>query len=267
MTATDEPSGRAEDAHLSPQEIRRAGIAARGAMGPQRRAEASREIAVRLLSLDELGPEPLEGERRADGQRPAGQQRPADQQRRTVGQASSAGPGAPGDPGAQGEASAIARGTRRIAGYWPHGDEVDLRSAWDRLHQVGVHVHLPRVLDDTAMGFPRWSSGCDMEPNRWGIPEPTGVARAVGDMDVVVVPATAVDRAGHRVGMGAGYYDRALDPRLPPAAGNHPRPQRPLLVGVVFECQLVDHIDANRWDVPMDVVLTESSLLRFPGNR
>jgi 5-formyltetrahydrofolate cyclo-ligase len=103
------------------------------------------------------------------------------------------------------------------------------------------------------MVFSAWERDTALRPNRFGIGEPAEVAPVpVEDLDVVVVPAVAVDRLGHRLGFGAGYYDRALAARGPGT----------LLVAAVFSVQVVDSITPEPWDVPVDVVVTEAGVIR-----
>jgi len=73
----------------------------------------------------------------------------------------------------------------------------------------------------------------------------------------VLVPLVAFDDAGNRLGMGAGYYDRSF-------AFRRAAPSPPLLVGVGYEFQRVPALAAQPWDVPLDAVLTERGLQRFP---
>jgi 5-formyltetrahydrofolate cyclo-ligase len=68
----------------------------------------------------------------------------------------------------------------------------------------------------------------------------------VADAAVVFVPALAVDRAGVRLGRGAGFYDRTLRSAGPSAR----------LVAVVRDDELVDEIPAEPHDVPMTHALT-----------
>jgi len=73
----------------------------------------------------------------------------------------------------------------------------------------------------------------------------------------VLVPVVGFDRRGNRLGMGAGFYDRALRRRLD--AG---RPwRRPRLVGVAFARQELPGIAASAWDVPLDLIVTELGLV------
>lgn len=69
------------------------------------------------------------------------------------------------------------------------------------------------------------------------------------DIDLIVVPGVAFDRHGHRLGMGAGYYDRFL----PQAAAAH-------TLGMAWLCQLVEQVPRGQFDVSMQYLLTEGGL-------
>jgi 5-formyltetrahydrofolate cyclo-ligase len=79
----------------------------------------------------------------------------------------------------------------------------------------------------------------------------------VVSLDVVVLPLVGFDRRGNRLGMGAGYYDRALRRRLDTT--RHWR--RPRLVGVAFACQELPAIPVSPWDVPLDLIVTEHGVI------
>ncbi|MGB0723676.1 MAG: 5-formyltetrahydrofolate cyclo-ligase, partial [Gammaproteobacteria bacterium] len=66
--------------------------------------------------------------------------------------------------------------------------------------------------------------------------------------------------SGNRLGMGGGYYDRAL------ARATRRPGRRPLLIGIGHDFQRVDSLPANPWDIPLDAVITETTLYRFRGN-
>ena len=104
------------------------------------------------------------------------------------------------------------------------------------------------------MHFARWNGDPQrLKANRFGILEPMVDSREwldAAQLDVILLPLVAFDRRGHRLGSGAGYYDRALALR----AG---RPAPPLLVGLAHSCQEVQLIPAEPWDIPMDAVATE----------
>jgi len=114
----------------------------------------------------------------------------------------------------------------------------------------GVRVLLPVV---SASGrVLSWADrSADLEPGRYGLLEPVGPrwpASELGLADVVVVPALAVGRDGSRLGRGGGYYDRALA---------HARPDA-VLVGVVFDEELVDAVPTEAHDVGLHAVVTPS---------
>jgi 5-formyltetrahydrofolate cyclo-ligase len=152
----------------------------------------------------------------------------------------------------------------RLALYLALPEEVDLGSATAPLRVRGWHLHLPRVLPAGAgaarapttrkpagLAFVEWQPAAQLAANRFGVAEVDGPEVPLAEMDAVIVPCVAVDRQGNRVGFGAGYYDRALA-----AAPEVPR------IGVAFEVQVLDAIDARPWDEPMDVVVTEDAVWR-----
>lgn len=75
------------------------------------------------------------------------------------------------------------------------------------------------------------------------------------ELDLVMVPGTAFDPRGGRMGQGKGYYDRLLA---------NARADAPL-VGMAFDCQVFDEIPVSSHDVFMDLVLTESRELKGKG--
>ena len=78
------------------------------------------------------------------------------------------------------------------------------------------------------------------------IEEPDGdELTPIDEIEIVVVPGVAYDRAGHRVGRGKGYYDRLLNNT------------RALKIGVAYDFQFVDEIDNAPHDVDMDIIITE----------
>ena len=82
------------------------------------------------------------------------------------------------------------------------------------------------------------------------IEEPTGDNTVdISEIDLVIVPAVAFDRHGNRVGRGKGYYDRLLENC------------RALTIGVGYEFQLVDEIDAEEHDIPLDFVVTDRNAI------
>src|SRR5690606_26994955 len=72
---------------------------------------------------------------------------------------------------------------------------------------------LPCLQDDGSLRFAPWRPGDALKPNRYGIPEPDvapSSTLAGADLAVVLMPLLGFDAAGHRLGMGGGYYDRSF---------------------------------------------------------
>lgn len=121
-------------------------------------------------------------------------------------------------------------------------------------------VYLPRISDyrQRTMLFARDREHLSLR-NRHGIPEPA-VAETVParSLSVVFVPLLGFDGDGARLGSGAGYYDRVF------AFRRHRHSwHRPLLVGLAYRVQRLDHIELGRHDVPLDAVVTEDGVEYF----
>ena len=74
------------------------------------------------------------------------------------------------------------------------------------------------------------------------------------------MPLVGFDRLGHRLGMGGGFYDRTF-------AAESWRFRRPCLIGVAHDCQEVEQLSAQPWDVPLDALVTPSGWLDFASHR
>jgi len=71
------------------------------------------------------------------------------------------------------------------------------------------------------------------------------------EVDLMVLPGVAFDVQGHRLGYGAGYYDRLLKAEE----------ERPLLIALAFETQIVDEIPVGDHDIRMDKIITEERVI------
>lgn len=145
---------------------------------------------------------------------------------------------------------------RSVGLFWPIEDrhEVDLRPLDAALRARGVRVAYPGVEPDAgAMTFRFVVDPDRMEPQGFGFREPSLGEPEVrpGELDAIVVPALAVDPRGHRIGYGAGYYDRAL-PRFSPPA---------ISIAVAFDFQLVAETPDTSLDVPVAWVVTDNRTL------
>ena len=152
---------------------------------------------------------------------------------------------------------AIAKGTV-VSGFWPMRTEVDVHPLMAALAGNGVRICLPAILDKTTIVFREYFPGGEMIDMGFGTMGPPETA-AVLDPTVMLVPLVAFDDRGHRIGYGAGYYDRAI-------AGLHAKGILPRLIGVAFDCQQVAFVPDEPHDVRLSEMLTESGLRVFePG--
>jgi len=105
----------------------------------------------------------------------------------------------------------------------------------------------------------RYHSNDPLPLNRYGIPEPEQDPAKIIDptqLDLVLVPLVAYDLSGSRLGMGLGYYDRTFA-----FLNQSKKPHHPLLIGLAYTFQHQDHLPRADWDVPLDWIATESSLI------
>jgi 5-formyltetrahydrofolate cyclo-ligase len=155
----------------------------------------------------------------------------------------------------------IFRRGRRVALYLPMPGEVDVRRCLEAAWQRGAAVFVPRISSRRRgrMTFVSWAPGIAQRRNAFGIAEPQTILRRAPalQLDAVVLPVVGFDRRGNRLGMGAGFYDRALRRRLDPARCW----RRPRLIGVAFACQELEAIPVSPWDVPLDLIVTERGLV------
>jgi len=149
----------------------------------------------------------------------------------------------------------------RVALYAPVGSELETGPLRELLKRHGCIAYLPRITSHrlSQMTFTRLSP--HQQRNRYGIFEPTGVTRQLAwNLDLILLPVIGFDSQGHRLGSGAGYYDRALRFRQ---RRQHWR--GPKLVGLAYECQRVAALAARPTDIPLDAVITERGIEFFFG--
>jgi 5-formyltetrahydrofolate cyclo-ligase len=107
---------------------------------------------------------------------------------------------------------------------------------------------------DSPLGFRLWAPGDKLLRGPLGILEPSPDAAEIVP-DIVLVPLAAFDRSGHRIGYGAGHYDRTLA-RLRDS-------KKIIAIGLAFAVQEIETIPALPHDVALDYVLTETQLFDF----
>ena len=140
-----------------------------------------------------------------------------------------------------------------LSGFMPLKSEINPLPLMQKLAEAGARLALPAI---AGRGKPlimrAWEFGAPLDRGQWGIREPKADAPEV-EPDILLVPLLAFDRAGHRLGYGAGYYDMTIH-RL--------RGLKPVIaVGIAFAAQEVPKIPTTPRDERLDLVLTEREVI------
>jgi 5-formyltetrahydrofolate cyclo-ligase len=124
-----------------------------------------------------------------------------------------------------------------------------------KLAQAGAQLALPVVAGrGKSLIMRAWRPGEELAAGVWGLREPKPDAAEV-EPDIVLVPLLAFDRAGHRIGYGAGYYDLTIAAL---------RARKPITtIGVAFAAQEIAAVPATPHDARLDLVLTEHEAINF----
>jgi 5-formyltetrahydrofolate cyclo-ligase len=142
-----------------------------------------------------------------------------------------------------------------VSGYSPIRNEIDPTPLMLKLALAGVRLALPVVgARGKSLIFRAWSPSDRLVLGSLGIPEPSPAAAELIP-NIMLVPLAAFDRAGHRIGYGAGHYDHTFA---------HLRKAHHVTgVGLAFAVQETPSIPALSHDVALDFVLTEKEVFDF----
>jgi 5-formyltetrahydrofolate cyclo-ligase len=144
-----------------------------------------------------------------------------------------------------------------ISGFMPLKSEINPLPLLQKLAEAGARLALPAIAERGKPLIMRaWEFGAPLDRGQWGIREPKADASEV-EPDILLVPLLAFDRAGYRLGYGAGYYDMTIH-RL--------RALKPVIaVGIAFAAQEVAKIPTTPRDERLDLVLTEREVIDLRG--
>jgi 5-formyltetrahydrofolate cyclo-ligase len=141
--------------------------------------------------------------------------------------------------------------------YMPMSDELDCTHLALAAWQEGLTVVVPRIDWEHRYMEPVPITSLDGDGivvGRHGIREPAEAAPwPIESLDLIVIPAMAFDRCGHRLGRGGGFYDRFLS-----RTNRHAS-----LCGLGYDEQLFDELPRHRHDFPLDLVVTDKQIIRF----
>lgn len=142
-----------------------------------------------------------------------------------------------------------------IALYLSNDGELDTSLLINELWSIEQHVYLPVIhpFNGANLLFQRYEKNSPMRANRYGILEPKLNCSQICPLpalDYLLMPLVAFDKFGNRLGMGGGFYDRTL------ARLYEENWQQPQLIGLAHECQQVDKLPIESWDVPLKTIIT-----------
>ena len=131
-----------------------------------------------------------------------------------------------------------------VYGYLPYNQEVRTVPILEQALKDGKRVAVPKVYGD-EMKFIYMTDLSLVERSGFGIPEPVADGPEGDDPTaLVLMPGLAFDPQGHRIGYGGGFYDKFLAKEP-----NHPT------VALCYQFQMLDHIETDDHDIPVDCVL------------
>ena len=144
--------------------------------------------------------------------------------------------------------------------YLPFDRETDTASLIVAARRRGLRIYVPVIVDKRHARIRFYPLGAKTRVGTFGIsvPHRRGTPVSARWLNLIVVPLVGVDGQGRRLGMGGGYYDRALQFRRLRRVWPGPH-----LVGLAFECQRTDASFAQEWDVRLNSLATESGVRRF----
>lgn len=149
---------------------------------------------------------------------------------------------------------------KRVALYLGNDGEIDPLPTLALAEAAGKTCYLPVLhpLKHNRIHFVRYRTGERLTTSYFGYPEPLLKHHQITQpwaIDLILMPLVAFDESGNRLGMGGGFYDRTL-------AFTTRTPSRPRLIGLAHQCQQIDQIDVEPWDIPLDAIVTDKSVIR-----
>lgn len=157
--------------------------------------------------------------------------------------------------------------SRQIACFLSFDGEIGTQLIIERLLQDKSLCFLPKLrpTKPNCLWFMPYQKGTPLSNSRLGIAEPdltVNNAIAVSHLDIIFMPLVAFDEQGNRLGMGGGFYDATLAHLNEKAFIK----RKPKCIGVAYNSQKVSNIPVQKWDFPLDGVLTEKTFYSFNGN-
>lgn len=140
--------------------------------------------------------------------------------------------------------------------YASYNQEVITNPIMEHALKSGKTISVPKIIDKD-MVFVRINSVDELRKGAYNIPEPiSSVTYENTDKGIVIMPLLAVDKSFNRLGYGGGYYDRFLE-----------KHKDLFTIALAYDFQLVDTITTDEYDIPVNMIITPSGVLRKEGNQ
>jgi len=135
---------------------------------------------------------------------------------------------------------------KKVLSYYSYGSEVKIVDAMEKWAKQ-KELYLPKLNKDLSFKALPYD---ELVKNRYGIPEPIS-GEGTKDLDLIIIPGTAFDKKGGRLGMGKGYYDRFLS-----------KHKDVLRIGLAFDEQILESVPQKPYDEIVDIIITDKEIIR-----
>lgn len=129
--------------------------------------------------------------------------------------------------------------------FLPIKNEIDIYPVIKELLQNEIEIICPEVIKKRKLQNLKLNSLYELENGIFDTKYPANSEIYTGDYDLIIVPGLAFDKAGNRIGYGAGYYDNFLC--------NYPKVKK---IGLCYNFQFFENIPIENHDIRVDLVLT-----------
>lgn len=136
--------------------------------------------------------------------------------------------------------------SRRIFIFLSYGSEIDTNGMIEALLADGKQLAVPKIIDKKIMIAVELTGRDQLQPAELGILSPVSSQPLDVKFDVTITPGLGFTPDGHRIGYGAGYYDRWFEQN-----------DGGLRIAPAFQCQIIDELPIDAYDLPVNKIITE----------
>jgi 5-formyltetrahydrofolate cyclo-ligase len=154
------------------------------------------------------------------------------------------------------------KNSKHIALYLANDGEIDCAPIIQLLQRQHKKVYLPVLhpINHRQLFMIEFDQHTPMRYNRFGIKEPQlkrSRITPIERLNLILMPLVGFDRQGNRLGMGGGFYDTTLEKVV-----NQRWRKSPIRVGVAHNCQEVELLPTEPWDIPLHAIITPTNIIQ-----